>query len=64
MDLVSELVKENFNATTLEKFLGICVNALNQHAPYKKKTLRDNHSPFMKKELSKAIMTGTTVYNF
>ena len=59
MDLVSELVKENFNATTLEKFLGICVNALNQHAPYKKKT-RDNQSPFMKKELSKAIMTGTS----
>ena len=33
--------------------------SLHQHALCKKKTLRGNHSPFMNKELSKAILTRT-----
>lgn len=58
-----ELAKENFNTNTLEKFLGICVNVVNQHATCKKKTLRGNDSSFMNKELSKTIMTRTKLRN-
>ena len=32
-----ELAKENVNTNTLEKFSGVCVNVLNQHALCKKK---------------------------
>ena len=62
-DLVLELAKENFNTNTLDKFLGICVNVVNQHATCKKKTLRGNNSSFMNKKLSKAIMTRTKLRN-
>ena len=58
-----ELAKENFNTNTLEKFLGICVNVVNQNEKRKKKTLRGNDSSFMNKELSKTIMTRTKLRN-
>ena len=58
-----ELAKKNFNSNTLEKFLEICVKSLHQHALCKKKTLRGNHSPFMNKKLSKAILTRTKLRN-
>ena len=37
-DLNLELAKGKFNTNTLEKFLEICVNVINQHATCKKKT--------------------------
>ena len=36
---------------------------LNKHAPKKQKSLRGNHSPFMTKELSKAIMNRSRLEN-
>ena len=36
-----------------------CKNVLNTVAPWKKKFVRGNHSPFMNKALSKAIMVRT-----
>ena len=36
---------------------------LNYHAPLKQKSVRGNHTPFMNRELSKAIMTKSKVKN-
>ena len=36
---------------------------LDNHAPLKKKYVRGNHSPFMNKSLSKAIMVRTRLRN-
>ena len=40
----------------IEFFKNIFLKVLNKHAPIKTKYLRANHSPFVTKELSKAIM--------
>ena len=40
----------------LLKFIKDCINTLNNHAPSKKNCTRDNHLPFINKELPKAIM--------
>ena len=45
---------------SLQKFASM---SLHQHALCKKKTLRGNHSPFMNKKLSKAILTRTKLRN-
>ena len=37
-------------------FTSSCNKALDNHAPLKKKYIIGNHSPFMNKSLSKAIM--------
>ena len=39
------------------------LNALNSFAPVKKKYLRANHSKFVNKELSKAMMLRTKLRN-
>ena len=62
-DLVRELSEVNFKDNSISQFLETCVNVLNKHAPRKKKFLRGNHSPFMNRELSKAIMTRTRFRN-
>lgn len=41
----------------------ICEHTLNVHAPKKQKFLRGNNSPFMNKELSKAIMERSRLRN-
>ena len=40
----------------IEKFIKDCINTLNNHAPSKQNCTRDNHLPFINKELPKAIM--------
>ena len=40
-----------------------CKNVLDKIAPWKKKYVRGNHSPFMNKALSKAIMVRTKLKN-
>ena len=47
----------------VEKFIKVCINTLNNHAPSKKKYTRANHLPFMNKELSKAVMKRTRLTN-
>ena len=42
-----------------EKFKYISSKILNTHAPIKEKRVRRNQSPFMNKQLRKAIMTRT-----
>ena len=59
--LFNDLSKEDVG--DLEKFIKVCLNTLNNHAPSKKKYTRVNHLPFMNKELSKAIMNRTRLRN-
>ena len=44
-------------------FYKICTDTLNKHAPRKRKTIRGNQSPFINKEISKAIMKRTELRN-
>ena len=46
----------------VDDFLISCNKILDQYAPRKKKYVRGNHSPFMKKNLSKAIMVRTKLF--
>ena len=57
--LINNLSKENFinNDDGFQRFCDTSLNALNKHAPYKKKHARGNQMPFLNKDLSKAIMT-------
>ena len=41
---------------TYQEFENIFLSTLNLHAPFKKKTIRANHAPYMTKSLRKAIM--------
>ena len=63
--LISNLSKENFinNDDGLQGFCHISLDALNKHAPRKKKHARDNQMIFFNKELSKALMTRTKLRN-
>ena len=47
----------------IEFFKNIFLKVLNKHAPIKTKYLRANHSPFVTKELSKAIMLRLKLRN-
>ena len=46
-----------------ESLASSCNKILDNHAPLKKKFVRSNHSPFMNKILSKAIMVRTRLRN-
>ena len=59
--LFNDLSKED--VWNLEKLTKVCINTLNNHAPSKKKYTRDNHLPFMNKELSKAILNRKRLRN-
>ena len=48
---------------TFLNFCKICTETLNKHAPRKRKTTRGNQSPFINKEISKAIMKRTEPRN-
>ena len=47
---------ESLDPGILNKFLGTSIDALNQHGPYKAKTLRKNKYQFMTKELSEGAL--------
>ena len=51
------------NDDGFQRFCHISLDALNKHAPRKKKHARGNQMPFFNKELSKAIMTRTKLRN-
>ena len=59
--LINNLSKENFinNDDGFKRFCHINLDALNKHAPRKKRHARGNQMPFYNNELSKAIMTRT-----
>ena len=62
-ELVTEFSKQNFEENSLEKFLEVSNKVLDKHVPRKSKFVRGNHSPFMNRGLSKAIITRTRLRN-
>ena len=53
----------NTNCSGLEKFIQICVNTLNNLAPYKKKYSRGNNMPFMNKSSTSVHMKRSRLRN-
>ena len=62
-DLLQELSLKNVLPGEFEEFKYISSKVLNTHAPVKEKHVRCNQSPFMSKQLRKAIMTRTRLLN-
>ena len=60
-DLPQELSLQNIKPGKFEKCKCISSKVLNIHAPMKEKHVRCNQSPFMNKELWKAIMTSSSL---
>ena len=63
VSLFNVLSKLNIEVIDLNKFITVCIDTLNNHAPSKKKYIRGNHLPFMNKELSKEVMHRTRLRN-
>ena len=63
--MLTKLSLENFNNSSngINKFLEICVNALDIFAPRKKKYLRGNSVPFINKNLVNAHRKRTRLRN-
>ena len=57
------LIQQNFLFITNDKFVEITIEIFNKHAPLKHKYIRANQSPFMTKELQKAIMHRSKLPN-
>ena len=62
-DLLQELSLKNVLPGKFEKFKSISSKVLNIHAPIKEKHVRCNQSPFISKQLRKAIMNRTRLLN-
>ena len=61
-NIISQNIKSNCD-DHYNNFAISCKNVLDKIAPWKKKYVRGNHSPFMNKALSKAIMVRTKLGN-
>ena len=63
--LIENLSKESFsnNDDGFKRFCHVSLDALNKHAPRKKKHVRGNQMPFFNKELLKALMAQTKLRN-
>ena len=44
-------------------FKNVSMDAINKHAPLKRKYIRENHAEYMDKELSQAIMKSSKLWN-
>ena len=62
-DLLQKLSLKNVLPREFEKFKYISLKVLNIHAPIKEKHVRCNQSPFISKQLRKAITTRTRLLN-
>ena len=64
-NLISHLSTENIRVefNGMEKFLQICIKALDELAPQKKKYSRGNNMPFINETIKKAFMTRTHLRN-
>ena len=62
-DLLYEISKKGFHDVICGEFETLFLKTLNKHAPMKTKYIRGNNSPFMNKELSKAIMVRSRLRN-
>ena len=66
MDLLLKIFPQNLGNNCdqdVDDFLISCNKILDKYAPRKKRYVRGNHSPFMNKNLSKAIMLRKKLRN-
>ena len=63
IDLMHEIQRIDFKNIDCEHFKNLFMRTLTYHAPQKRRLVRANNSPFMKKELYKAIMTRSRLKN-
>ena len=62
-EITNVLDLNNHESTDIELFKNIVLKVLNKYAPIKMKYLRENHSPFVTKELSRAITLKSKLRN-
>ena len=62
-EVIEKLRHYDLNEISYENFERIIITCINIHAPKKKKCIRANESPFMTKELRKAIMVRSKLKN-
>ena len=55
-ELENEFKKIELLTLNYDIFKNVCMDAINKHAPLKRKYIRANHAQYMDKELSQAIM--------
>ena len=60
---MADFSKQNFERNSLGKFLEAWNKVLDKHALRKSKFVRDDRSPFMNPDLSKALMTRARLQN-
>ena len=62
-ELENELKKIGSLTLNYDIFKNVCMDAINKHAPLKRRYIRANHAEYMDKELSKAIMKRSKLRN-
>ena len=62
-ELENELKKIGSLTLNYDIFKNVCMDAINKHAPLKRKYIRANHAEYMDKELSQAIMKCSKLRN-
>ena len=62
-EVIEKLAEKEIIEINYEHFENIIIQCLNLHAPIKKKYIRANDSPFMTKDLRKAIMVRSRLKN-
>ena len=62
-ELLVKLNSVHCSKLECDTFENICIDVLNKHAPLKIKYIRANNSPFMNKNLAKAVMTRSRLRN-
>ena len=63
LDVSNKLSMQNPSIMDCKNFKDTIIDSLNKHAPLKRKYFRTNHSNFVTKELSKAIMRRSKLCN-
>ena len=62
-ELANEPKKIGSLTINYDIFKNFCMDAINKHAPLKRKYIRANHTEYMDKELSQAIMKRSKLRN-
>ena len=63
-ELENELKKIGSLTLNYDIFKNVCMDAINKHAPLKRKYIRANHAEYMDKELRQAIMKRSKLRNY
>ena len=63
-ELENELRKIGSLTLNYDIFKNVCMDAINKHAPLKRKYIRANHAEYMDKELRQAIMKRSKLRNY